>query len=169
MSFQTIPLLNTMKKFINKITALHGYNEFKASIKQKINAEVGRVAKRYNEKQQAQQPQETEDGAQGMCNDQPQFKALPTTGTDTPTSADTKLVASPGDLPPVPPLDTLVLHTTSPLPLETEVDTADVPANQVEGTLVNTPDALPATDFGDSSNFNADPVVTVGTPQVEHS
>lgn len=157
-----------MKKFINKITALHGYNEFKASIKQKINAEIGRVAKRYNEKQQAQQPQETEDGAQGMCNDQPQFKALPTTGADTPTSADSKPVASPGGLPPVPASDTLVLTTTSTLPPETQVDTVDVPPTQVERTLVHIPDALPATDFVDSSNSNAEPVVTVGTPQVEH-
>lgn len=157
-----------MKKFINKIKATAGYKEFTGFLQQKVHAEIGRVANRFNEKQQAQPPQETQEEAQGTCNDQPQFKSLPMTGPAAPTSADTKLVASPGSRPPVPASDTLVLKTTSPSPQETEVGTAYVPNDQMASTLVKIPDALPPTDFGDSSNSNADPVVTVGTPQVEH-
>lgn len=157
-----------MKNLLNKVKATNGYKELKVFIQQKVHAEIGRVAKRYNENQQAQQQPETDDGAQGTCNDLPQFKAI-ALDTPAPQEAHTKLVASPDVLQQVLVSDTVVLTSTSPLPRETEVDTADVPANQLESTLVKIPDAPAATDFGDSFHSNAEPVVTVGTPQGEHS
>lgn len=157
-----------MKIFLKKISEAIDVKKIKVFVREKVDAEIERVVRRYNEKQQAQQPQETADAAQGTCNDLPQFKAIAMAEADTPTSFDTKLVTSTGDLQQVLASDTVVLTTISQLPQETETETADVPANDIESALVTIPAALAATDFDDSSNSNAEPVLTVGTPQVEH-